>query len=147
KQWTPEEILEKSKQVQVDQQLLQTHFSFFNKNVEDKGNDFTLFNTWNIWALITLLSTFLLFDWSIKERKPSIQPRFIFMRISMKNYFIKNLLLYIGLLFVFDMIAMFSFSYFLDEEITLSLIGVIFSYRILISLGAFLLSLTTNHLF
>ncbi|HLQ98061.1 MAG TPA: ABC transporter permease [Candidatus Dormibacteraeota bacterium] len=147
KQWTQDEILETSKQIQVDQQLLQTSFSFFNKSAEDKGNDFTLLHTWNIWALFALLATLLLFDWSIKERKPSIKPRFVFMRVSLKNYLLKNLFIYIGLLFLFDIIAIFSFSYFLDEEITLSMIGVIFSYRILISFGAFLLSLTTNNQF
>ena len=146
-EWTTEEILEKSKQIQDEQQLLQTSFSFYNKNVEDKGNDFKLFNTWNIWALFSLLATLLLFDWSIKERKPSIKPRFVFMSISMKSYLFKNLLIYIGLLFSFDLLASFSFNYFLDEELTLAMIGVIFSYRILISLGAFLLSLAINNQF
>lgn len=145
--WTSAEILEKSKQIQVDQQLLHTNFSFFDKHTEDSGNEFTLFNTWNIWSLFTLLATFLLFDWSIKERRPSIKPRFTFMRISFKSYLIKNLLLYMALLYCFDMIAIFSFSYFLDEPIKLSLFGVVFSYRILISLGAFLLALLISNLF
>lgn len=145
--WTSAEILDKSKQIQVDQQLLHTSFSFFNKNTEDNGNEFTLFNTWNIWALFSLLATFLLFDWSIKERRPHIKPRFTFMKMSFKSYLVKNLLLYVGLLFFFDIIAIFSFNYFLDEPITLSLFGVIFSYRLLISLGAFLLALLINNLF
>lgn len=146
-QWTNEEIIEKSKQLQIDQQLLQTDFSFFNKNIVDKENEFSIFNTWNIWALFTLLSTLLLFDWSIKERIPSIKPRFTFMRVSMKSYLLKNLLLYISILFLFDIITVFSFSYFLDEQITLLMVSVIFSYRILISLGAFLLALSINNLF
>src|SRR5699024_794725 len=147
KQWTPEEILEKDKQIQIDQQLLQTSFSFFNKNVEENGNDFTMFNNLNSWALFTLLATHLEFDGSIFEINQTIKPGVVFMIISLKSYLIKNLFIYIALFFLFDVIAMFSFSYFLGEEITLSMIGVIFSYLILISLGAFLLSLTTNNQF
>lgn len=145
--WTVDEILEKSKQIQIDQQLLHTNFSFLDKSLGNNEDGFTLFHTWNIWALFTLLATLLLFDWLIKERNPSIKPRFTFMSMSFKSYLTKNLCLYIGLLFTFDIVTIFSFRYFLNEQFTLSLFGVIFCYRILISLGAFLLALLINNLF
>lgn len=145
--WTWDEIIDNSKQIQIDQQLLHTSFSFFDKEIDDSRNEFSLFKTWNIWALFSLLATLLLFDWSIKERSSSTKPRFVFMRLSFKSYLLKNLCLYIGLLLFSDMIAIISFNMFLDEPITLSLIGVIFFYRILIGLGAFLLTLVINNLF
>lgn len=145
--WSSDEIAAKSKQIESEQQLLHTNFSFIHNELGDSENEFSLLKTWNIWALFTLLSTFLLFDWSIKERNSSIKPRFSFMRVTFKNYLIKNFLLYLGLLFLFDIIAIFSFSYFLNEPITFTIFGVVLSYRLLICLGAFLLTLILNNLF
>jgi ABC-2 type transport system permease protein len=145
--WTWDQIIDKSKEIQVDQQLLDTSFSFLHKDTEDKGNEFTLIKPWNIWALFTLLGTLLLFDWIIKERRSSIMPRFSFLQFSLKSYLLRNLFLYTILLLFFDIIAIFSFSYFLDEPITWSIYGVIFFYRTLINMAAFLWALVMKNLF
>lgn len=146
-QWTWDTIVEQSKYIQAEQQLLHTTFSFENTDVAEKNTDFVLFKPWAIWALSTLLSTFLLFDWLIKERRPSIMPRFIFMRLSLKNLLIQNLFIYIIVMLIFDVIAMASFNLFLQETITFPLIGAVFFYRLLISLGAFLVALPFKNIY
>lgn len=138
--WSWEEIIAKSKDIQVEQQLLHSTFSFTNTEAT-KGTTFTLFKTWSIWALGALLSSFFLFDWLIKERRPGIMPRFTFMRLSLKSFLVQNLFIYVILLFLFDGLTLITFYLLLQEPVTLSLIGAMISYRLLISLGAFLLAL------
>lgn len=140
-QWTWDHVIEKSKQIQVEQQLLHTTFSFSDTAIKDQDNSFTLLKPWAIWSLSTLLSTFLLFDWLIKERRPGIMPRFAFMRLSLKSFLMQNLIIYLVLQLIFDAIALTSFHFFFNETITFSVISAVFSYRLVISLGAFLFAL------
>lgn len=139
-QWTWDEIIDKSHSIQEEQSLLHTTFSFANaKTGEDE--QFTLFNTWSIWALFALLSTFLLFDWVIKESRADIMPRYSFMRITYKGYILRNFIIYVASLLFVDLLTVIIFYYTFDEPITRSLLGAIFFYRIMISMGALLLAL------
>lgn len=140
-QWTWDSIVEKSRHIQVEQQLLHTTFSFTNTDIKEQDTGFTLLKPWAIWSLSTLLSTFLLFDWLIKERRPGIMPRFAFMRLSLKSFLIQNLIIYVVLQLIFDAIALTSFYLFFKETITFSVISAVIFYRLLISLGAFLFAL------
>ena len=139
-QWSWQEITSKSKEVEAKESLLHTTFSFSDSVNSDENTEVTALNTWGLWAVFSLLSTLLLFDWIIKENRTNLLPRFPFIRHSLKNYFIINAFFYTILLFLFDLIAAASFHFFLDEA-SAGNIWVLLSYRLMLSTGAFLLAL------
>ncbi|WP_068676408.1 ABC transporter permease [Oceanobacillus sp. Castelsardo] len=142
-QWTWDEIVNKTEEIEVQENLLHTNFSF-QKEIELKENSpIAIWDTWGLWALISLLCTFFLFDWVIKERRTSLNPRYAFMFLSMRNYLLIQLLVYIFILYVFDLIAVYVFHLLLNEAINFTLICSLLMYRILITISAFLLA----HLF
>jgi len=147
KQWSWEEITNKSKSIQKKENLLYTSFSFSNTSQTKKDEKLTLWNTWGLWAVFSVLSVLLLFDWLIKERSGNILPRFAFIRFSFKNYVLKNFLLYTILFIVFDIIAVGVFYFILNESISLSFIGSLLTFRLMINTGAFLLALCFKNVF
>ncbi|HLS59882.1 MAG TPA: ABC transporter permease [Virgibacillus sp.] len=143
-QWTWDEIIAKSHSIQEEQSLLHTTFSFANaETAEDE--QITVFNTWSLWALFALLSTFLLFDWVIKESRVQMMPRYSFMCVSYKGYILRNFMIYAVCLLCIDLLTVITFYYAIDEPITSSLLGAIFFYRFMISMGALLLALPFKH--
>lgn len=147
KQWTWEEIINKSKSIQKEENLLHTQFSFANTDQIAADNEFTIWNTWGLWAVFSILSTFLLFDWLIRESNANILPRFAFIRFSFKNYILKIFLLYTMLYLLFDMIAISVFHTFLNEPISLSFIGAIISFRLIVNAGVFLFARCFKNVF
>lgn len=141
-QWTWDEIYEKSIAIQKEQHLLNNTFSFANTDKTEDKQEGNLISTWGLWALFSLLSTLLLFDWLIKENRKNIMPRFYFMRMTFKKYLVLNLCLYTIILLIFDTIALLTFNYYLNEAISITLFGAIFFYRIMITIGAFLLGIS-----
>lgn len=147
KRWTWEEIIKKSKSIQKEENLLQTRFSFANTEQIAASNELIIWNTWGLWAIFSVLSTFLLFDWLIKENNANILPRFAFIRFSFKNYILKNFLLYTMLYLLFDAIAISVFHTFLHEPISLSFIGAIISFRLIVNTGIFLFARCFKNIF
>src|SRR5699024_9967761 len=98
------------------------------------------FNVWGVWALLSILSTMLLFDWVIKERLKEITVRFPFMKISFQNYLLVNLLFYTVILFLIDVVS-FIFIFHFFNGIHLPSIGTLFSFRMMLILGGFLIAL------
>ncbi|RKQ37965.1 ABC transporter permease [Oceanobacillus halophilus] len=141
-----EEVTKKAKNIQVEEDLLLTTFSFANTPNASKDPNITPVNTWGIWAVLSLLSTFLIFDWVIKERKSVLLLRYPFIRFSIKSFLLRNLLLYTMLLFFVDIITVILFHYVLNESLTLAGIGLLFMYRFMINLGAFLSGLMFHRL-
>ncbi|MFD2627942.1 ABC transporter permease [Oceanobacillus kapialis] len=144
--WTWEEIVDKSKTVEAEENLLHTTFTFLNSATEEDGDQLFLFNPWGLWAIFSLLSGLMIMDWIIRERRGSITPRFSFMRFSLKSYLIQNAALYFLLFLVTDIMAIYVFHDQFGDPVTADLILAIFAYRITIHLGAFLLSVLMNQL-
>ncbi|HEY4600293.1 MAG TPA: ABC transporter permease [Cerasibacillus sp.] len=136
-----DDLIARSKQIEKEQDLLQTTLTFLGNGFVHIDEGKNLFQPWHIWALAAFLSTLLLFDWVIKENNPAILPRFAFTRMSMKTYFVQNMLIYITLLFAVDLLTVLVFYYVFYEPISFSFIISLLSYRLMISLGAFLLAL------
>jgi ABC-2 type transport system permease protein len=147
KQWTWEEITDKSKIVQEEENLLNTAFLFSGNEKNNTDNDFTVWNTWGLWAMFSVLSTLLLFDWLIKEKHATIRPRFTFIRFSFKSYVLQNFIWYTILFLAFDIIAVTVFHSLLNEPIDLSFICAIISFRLMVNAGSFLLALCFKNTF
>ncbi|GAB3064960.1 ABC transporter permease [Virgibacillus ainsalahensis] len=141
-QWTWNEIVATSKQIEANENLLHTTFSFADTPDITVNADITVWNTWGLWAIFSLLSTLLLFDWVIKDKKSALKPRFAFIRVSFKNFLMQNVLWYTILLFLFDFIALLIFHFLLAEPVNMALIGAVLSFRLTINLAALLLGLT-----
>ena len=141
--WTWDEIVETSKMVQQEENLLHSTFTYASNSIE---RETSTFNVWGIWALLSILSTMLLFDWIIKERSKNIKIRFPFMKISFQNYLLGNLLIYTVILFLMDGISLI-IIYQLFNGINLPSIGTLFSFRMMLILGAFLLALCFKNIF
>ncbi|RDW16296.1 ABC transporter permease [Oceanobacillus arenosus] len=137
-QWTWDEIVAKTIEIQQEEDLLRTTFTFANTVGMENENTVSLWNTWGLWALFSILSTLLLFDWGVKEKRAEILPRFAFIRYTYQHYLLLNVCLYTLLFFIFDLIAVVVFHTFLSESISLSLIGAILAFRMLINMGAFI---------
>lgn len=145
--WKWENVVAKSIDIQKEEDLLRTTFSFLDESQATTEHEVIQFKTWGLWALFSLLSTLLLFDWLMKENRSSILPRFAFTRFSFKRYLLKNTLWYTVLLMLFDVIAMITFRIAIHEPISLKLIAAILSYRIMLNAGAFVLATCFKHLY
>lgn len=146
-QWTWEEIVAKSKEIEADENLLHTTFSFADKVQSQNVNEIVVWETWGLWALFSLLASLFLFDWVIKENRLSLLPRFAFNRISFKSYLLQNVGIYTILMILFDFAALITFNLLLDESISIQLMASILSYRMILNTGAFLLALCFNQIY
>ena len=139
--WSHEELIERSKEIEQEQKLLEVDFTFTNTDVEEEKDSASLFEPWSLWAVFSLLATFMLFDWVIKERKSPAVLRFAFSKLSFKNYLLLNMMLYTGLLFLFDLLTMGMFYVVLDQGVSGHFIVVLLSYRFMITSCIFIISL------
>ena len=146
-EWTFEEIVATSKAIQAEEKLLETDFSFENIEMRSDKNSESFLNVWELWTIFSLLSTLLLSEWVIKEKKAHIPIRLAFTRIPFKNYLIRNLLLYIALFFTLDLIAYGLFSTFLSERVRLPSFVTLICFRVIIQLGSFLIALSFKNLY
>lgn len=131
--WTWDELMERSKEIEEEQQLLEVDFSFADVDRQQVSEAEQLFQPWNVWALLTLLATFMLFDWIIKENRPALHPRFLFSKMGYRNYILYNLFLYTGLLWMMDLITMSLFAVVMEEPVSGGLILSLLSYRLMLN--------------
>jgi ABC-2 type transport system permease protein len=138
--FTWNEINEKSKQVQLDENLLNTSFSYSNTNDIVENPSLLSWNTWGIWAIFTLLSTLFLMDWVIREKSMAVTTRFTFIKMTRFNYYLRIILLYFMLFFLFDLISIAVFTIYLKEDFSIGFLFVILTFRIMLCLLAFCLA-------
>src|SRR5699024_10445437 len=132
--WAYEEIIAKSKSIQQEENLLQTDLSFL-ETPEAADDTSKLFPVWALWGVFSFLSTLLVFDWVIKEKRSKAILRLAFSRWSLKSYLLQNFMLYMVILFAFDLAAAGAFYVMFNEWISPVNLLV---YRILTSMAAFL---------
>ena len=127
------QLLEDSKELQFEKDLIAIDYRIYNGTT--MRNDVLPFITiWSFWTIFTMLATFFLFDWVVKERQQALQIRWQFLRETFPTYAMKQLFLYFVVLFMSD-ILFFS----IVGPRTVQLLAAIFVYRlILISMAFFI---------
>ncbi|WP_235988811.1 ABC transporter permease [Aquibacillus kalidii] len=137
--WTWDEIVMTSNQIREDESLLHSSFSFHNQTVPvQEENSISLWNVWGIWSFFSLLTTFFLFDWVIKEKQSSIRIRLSFLKMSFKDYLLRNWIVYLILFMLFDFLNIGILVHYFDQSINIQQVLALISYRITISMAAFL---------
>lgn len=132
-----DELVAESKEIEAEQQLLETSIVYYGQDDHERDH-ISIIQPWLIWAYLSLLATFLLFDWIIKERTAEARSRFSFMAISFKRYLVQNLLVYTVLLFIFDLMAWMIFGG--NQRSGLFLLSLL-TFRAMLNLSIFLLAL------
>ncbi len=145
-QWKWEEIVEESQVRQQNEALLTTDFSYQKNDGRIQEDTSPLLKTWGIWSLFSVLSTFFLFDWVLKENTAAISPRWRFTTFSFTQYAGLQLVLYTLLLFLMDLVAATLFNFFFNEHITSTFIFSLFLFRVVLNLFVFLLAIHFNQL-
>jgi len=140
-EWSYDELIDRSKEIVEEQKLLDVDFSFSDSESGASDTEDTLLKPWNMWAIMTLLATFMLFDWVIKEKEASATLRFVYGKLSFKQYLLRNMLIYMCLLFATDLITMGLFHVLFDEAISTKLLISLIGYRVMLTTCAFLFSL------
>ena len=144
--WTWDEIVETSEIVQEEENLLNSSLSYSEADDKiEKSND-TLINPWGIWAILSVLSMFFLFDWVVHERSDSTKQRFIFLKVPHSMYLLGNLIIYTLIFFAMDLITYFIIQALFIPKY-LNFILVLLSFKFMILLGTFLIALCFRNLF
>lgn len=145
-EWTWDEIISKSKDIQQEENLLNTSFSFSTEGAQPT-EDPPLWNIWGIWGIFSMLATLLIFDWIVKEHQSPVLPRFAFTGISFKGFLVRSLGLYSFLLVLMDSITVYIFHIVYQEQVNLTFILGLLCYRLSLLLGAFLVAQMFKHIF
>src|SRR5699024_5821039 len=136
--WTWDEIVNKSTEIQQKEDLLHTTFSFLHASSPSNDESFQMWNTWGLWAIFAMLSTLLLSDWVIKETRSNALTRLIFMRTGLTKYLLSTLFIYICLFVCIDLVTLLLFHHFLGEDISMKLVYSLVIYRLTLTIGVFL---------
>ncbi|WP_284139788.1 MULTISPECIES: ABC transporter permease [unclassified Virgibacillus] len=148
KRWSWEEITSKSKEIQKEEDLLTSTFSFFGET-KKQGSSSRLWdpNPWGIWGLFLILSTFFLFDWMVKEREKKLTSRFAFMRISFSAYLLGNAFLYLLLFLIIDSLSFVILQRIYDSSISTELFLSIITFRWMTVAGSFIIALCVKNIY
>lgn len=146
-EWNYDEIIEKSRERQENNALLQTTFAYYSMDQDVNDSSVPLFQVFGVWSLFAMITTFFLFDWVLKENRPSIRARWLYTSISYRRYGLSMLHLYTVILFVVDALTAFVFATLFDVTLTIKLLLSLFTFRLTINLLAFLLASVYRQLF
>lgn len=130
--WTWDEITDKSKEIQIDENLLNTSFSYSNTNELVESPSLLTWDTWGVWAIFSLLSALFLMDWAIREKSLAVTTRFSFIKTTQFSYYLNNILCYLLLFLLFDLISVVVFTIFLNEPLSIHFIFVLLTFRIML---------------
>ncbi|KYG90529.1 ABC transporter permease [Metasolibacillus sp. FSL H7-0170] len=90
--------------------LISIPFSFFQMEQDDMEKS-PFISAWVIWSSFTILSTFFLFDWLVKERKEPSMLRWSLSAQSYKKYVFFLSVIYFSFFYMMDLLALLLFSY------------------------------------
>ena len=138
--WDYDEIIGKSRERQQNEALLQTTFTYYDADSGVTDSRLPILEVFGVWALFAMITTFFLFDWVLKESRPSLRPRWLFTFISFRRYALGMLLLYTSILFLVDVLTVVVFSALFGVVMTSKLLISLFFFRLTINLLAFLLA-------
>lgn len=139
--WSEEEIIDRIIQTEKNQNLLNSNFTFAGVETAETDKNLFFYNPWFAWAIFSLLSTLLLFDWLIKEKHAKTTQRLAFSRFSMKGYLLLNTVLYLSVFLFIDSITLFIFKQMYDTDISIGLLLQVFCFHLTATAFAFLLAI------
>ncbi|MCM3637029.1 ABC transporter permease [Sporosarcina luteola] len=145
--WDYDEVIRRSEEKQRNEGLLRTNFSYGKQAGQAEEKPLELLNSRAVWAFFTIISAFFLFDWMIKESRPSMQVRWLYTSKSFKSHAVRMLGLYSLLTLLSDGLTLLVFQFVLQEQVTLSLILPMLAFRMTLNLLAFLLAIVYQQLF
>ncbi|KAA0964972.1 ABC transporter permease [Sporosarcina sp. ANT_H38] len=146
-EWNYEEIIDSSRERQQNEALLQSDFSYYDKDNTAEEQTLPLLKAWGVWAFFAIITVFFLFDWMLKESRPSMRQRWLFTGISFKKYALGSLLLFTAIIYFMDIVTAFTFSLVFQEVLTSRVLFSLFTFRLSINLLAFLLASAYKQLF
>ncbi|WP_107839389.1 ABC transporter permease [Metasolibacillus meyeri] len=126
-------IEEKVRKRQIETDLIQIPFSLFNAK-EETGDKIPYVSKWAIWSSLTVLATFFLFDWFVKERNHSIRQRWVLGAQTYMSYAFVQFVLYYVVLLLVDLFAFF----LLSQSMSLWSIAVLCLCRFVLNSYAFM---------
>ena len=86
-EWNYTEIIESGRERQQNEALLKSSFSYFDKESEDRlNNRYHIVSVWGVWSLFAMMTVFFLFDWVVKENRPTMRSRWQFTTLSFGQY-------------------------------------------------------------
>ncbi|UOQ87384.1 ABC transporter permease [Gracilibacillus salinarum] len=132
--WSINEVIAKSKQIQTTENLLIHQFQYQGEKAAADNSRRSL-NPWMIWAFSTMLITIFVFDWIIKERQQNVRVRFQFMKVSYPAYILYNVFVYLILFLITDGVTAIVLSLQYGAEISLI---TLLTFRLTICFVAFL---------
>ncbi|MCG3087778.1 ABC transporter permease [Sporosarcina cyprini] len=138
--WDYNKIIDASIERQRTESLLHTSFTFKKGSVA-KQQAVPFLNVWGIWALFAIISAFFLFDWMIKENRPSIKVRWLYSATSFQAYSVRLLAVYTLLTLVADVLALLVFAQLLETDVTVRFVFSLLVFRTTLNLFAFLLAI------
>lgn len=137
---TKEEVMNTSKELQENERLIETTLSYAD-NSSGTENNHTFISSVDIWVVFVLFSTFMMFEWIVRERNHPAFVRFGFTAYSPKQYLLSQLSIYIGGFIVIDLITFAVLMYGMNESITAATVIASVSFRITTAVGFFLIAL------
>lgn len=105
-----EQVIEgKVRTRQAEADLIQIPFSLFNVQKET-GDKVPYVSKWAIWSSLTVLATFFLFDWLVKERNAPIRQRWLLSAQTYRSYAFTQFFIYYVVFLCADLLAFLFFS-------------------------------------
>ena len=146
-EWSWDEIIETSSERQAKEALLNTSFTYYNKALDVASESVSIVKVWGVWSFFSIVMTFFLFDWVLKENRVTMRSRWIYTTTTFKKYALSTLFLYTLLLFVIDLLTAYLFYLIFDEPIDSKLVIALLAFRITINVFAFLIANLFEQLF
>lgn len=141
--WSFDEIVLESKEKQERTDLLQTTFRYSQSHLDHSAGS-TQKGIWGLWAFFSLLTTFFLFDWLVKEKSQRIKIRWTFTKTTFWHYAVTNLILYTLILLLIDGVMVVVTMLLGYGKITVSFMLSLILYRFIINLIAFIVAFSFN---
>ncbi|MEG0258350.1 MAG: ABC transporter permease, partial [Lysinibacillus sp.] len=133
-------VIAKTKEHLETGDLIASSFRYMSDVDEEESESLTLVNVWGMWALFSMLATFFLFDWVMKENPRSISVRWLFTNVTFERYSSWNLGFYTVLIGIVDVLTMMVFYTVLDVAISWDIVYVVLIFRVTINIVCFLVA-------
>jgi ABC-2 type transport system permease protein len=130
--WNEQEIIHESIERQENSDLIRIDFQLIDTNKVTSNMILPPIH-WTIWSLLTMLATFFLFDWVVKERQPHLAVRWALGNLSFRSYAMWQFLFYTVVLVILDFIMLLYF-----KELDFNMILSMLSFRFIVNTSAFL---------
>lgn len=102
--WSFDEIVAEAQQREERYELLTVDFTFYNGSSTPTEKE-DLLASWGIWAFFTLISTFYLLDWIIKESNHPVVVRWLQTKITYTTYFFSTVSFYLLFMVAIDFLT------------------------------------------